>query len=65
MSINRLKPAYLEEKDSTPTAALVGEPVHTAPRPDVPIPASSSEDEPRLILSRAGRPIRQPRQLNL
>ncbi|XP_063860678.1 uncharacterized protein LOC135101034 [Scylla paramamosain] len=65
VSIDCLKPAYLEEEDSTPTSPHVDDPTssshHLGARP----PAPSPKDGLRPTSSRTGQLIRQPDLLDL
>ena len=65
VSIDRLKPAYLEEEEPAPPSPLAGGPASTEHPMDTPAHASPLGAGPRLASSRAGRPIRQPNRLNL
>ena len=65
VSIDRLKPAYLEEEDSTPTSPRVGGQASLSHHPCAPPPTPIPADGLRPALSRAGRLIRQPTRLDL
>uniref|UniRef100_A0A0P4VUF2 Integrase catalytic domain-containing protein n=1 Tax=Scylla olivacea TaxID=85551 RepID=A0A0P4VUF2_SCYOL len=65
VSIDRLKPAYVDEEDPPSSSARAGGPPHTPPHKNGPASTSPREDSPRLASSRTGRTIRQPHRLNL
>jgi len=65
VSIDRLKPAYLEEEETTPTSPLVDGQTSNSHHPDAPPSAPTPEDGSRPASSRAGRLILQPDRLNL
>ncbi|KAK3887044.1 hypothetical protein Pcinc_008809 [Petrolisthes cinctipes] len=65
VSIDRLKPAYIEEEDVTLTVPPADDPAPNAVRPNASAPTSPPEGGSRCISSRAGRLIRRPNRLNL
>ena len=66
VSIDRLKPAYLEEEELTPASPQADGPVpDVAAHPDSPDPVPSPQFEPHPISLRSGRIVRQPKRFNL
>ncbi|KAK3855829.1 hypothetical protein Pcinc_037794 [Petrolisthes cinctipes] len=65
VSINRLKPAYLEEEDVTLAVPPADDPPPNAVHPKASVPTSPPEGGSLCISSSAGRLIRRPNRLNL